>query len=116
MHPDDAGEPAPPVALMSAADLGIEQAAAYLKGLADQPEELRLAARSMGIADAYAGRPPVIWIVNADLKAAYADGYQYETVRQKVVPRPPLVFDNRPRVVDPAVQATRDRLRRVTGG
>lgn len=102
-------------AVMAAGDLGIEPVKTLPKrhlALADDPERLRIACRSAGIIDAYNSRKPATCFVG-EYGAAYNDGYQYELTRQKIVPRPPLIIDNRPRVIDPAVQATRDRLRNV---
>lgn len=115
MHPDDAGEPAPPVALMSAGDLGLEVKPVYLKGLADKPDKLREACRNAGIIDASMGRPHSVGIYGAENILAYNDGYDYELGRQKRVPW----AGPQPRLqarVDAWVQSVRDRLRRVTSG
>lgn len=114
MEDGDLYAPEPP-AIMAAGDLGIAPVAVLPKrhlALAEDPERLRLACRNAGIVDAYNKRTPATCFVG-EYGGAYNDGYQYELTRQKIVPRPPLVFDNRPRVIDPAVQATRDRLRHV---
>lgn len=81
MHPSDAGEPA---AVMVAGDLELHPV--YKLGIADQPDKLRAACRTAGIADASLNRERRVFLTEAG-QAGYTEGYDYELGRQKVVPR-----------------------------
>lgn len=105
--------PPEPPAVMTAADLGLEPpprvASAGIKleseglkgraevetsdtpaprvALIDDPERLAAACRQAGIIDAMNNRPLTrAFIIDAN-QAAYVEGYEYETRRQKVVRR-----------------------------